>query len=678
MKADYTTPKDLFVTGKQYLVPLFQRAYAWGAKDWKKIWQNVLSLTELNDTRQHYIGAVVMYPTDVAPTGVNKYAVIDGQQRLTTIYLMLLALRDVAARLGFASLADQLADNHLLNKYAKQPTDRHRLIPNQTDRQSLAQLLTAAPGVAVEAGRIKEAYSFFETEFTRWINGQVEQAEQLAGLILGRLSMVYILLDANDNPHVVFESLNNSGVQLTQADLIRNYLFMRSSPDEQVELNQNYWQPMEQALDDKLTQFVWHYLMRRGGNVLRSDIYYAFRKEADARPVPQVLQELWRYAETYARILRPALETERPAVRRALERLHQTGLTVIYPLILRLYDQVRHGGAVTESTLLALLTVVENYAMRIHMARRGVGGTNKIMQTLAARTLGLDTHPDELLAEAHTYLADQNYPTDVDVRQALLERPLYHDKGERKDRTRFLLEALEHDLNPKEVVQVGNLSIEHIMPQTPTPAWEAELGPTAAADHAQLLHTLGNLTLTGYNPEMSNKPFAEKQKEFAKSNLALNAALAVAPRWDAAAIRARGEVLTRQALARWPSFAPEAQAPAIPVARALSVRPLAVVLAGQRHPVRTWIEVATATLAAAEVAAPGLRQRIAEARPRYLRREASELRTPVAVGEGWFYESHNSAEGHRLFCRYVLTQASIAETEWQVETADPAPSSLQT
>ena len=221
MKADYATPKGLFSNDRQYLVPLFQRSYAWGLKEWKTLWQDVRLLPDLDESRQHYIGAVVMYPTAATPTGVNKYAIIDGQQRLTTLFIVLVALRDVARHLGHAHLADRLTDNHLLNKYAALP-ERHKLLPNQTDRLGLRQLTDAAPGVAVQPGRVAEAYGFFQGRITEWVAGQAARADDLARLVLDRLSLVSITLDDNDDPYVVFESLNAKGLRLTAADLIRN------------------------------------------------------------------------------------------------------------------------------------------------------------------------------------------------------------------------------------------------------------------------------------------------------------------------------------------------------------------------------------------------------------------------------------------------------------------------
>lgn len=670
MKADYATPKGLFSNDRQYLVPLFQRSYAWGLKEWKTLWQDVRLLPDLDDSRQHYIGAVVMYPTAATPTGVNKYAIIDGQQRLTTLFIALIALRDVARQVGNTHLADRLTDNHLLNKYAALP-ERQKLLPNQTDRPGLRQLAEAAPGVAVQPGRVAEAYDFFQGKISEWVAGQATRADDLARLVLDRLSLVSITLDDNDDPYVVFESLNAKGLRLTAADLIRNYLFMRIAADDQEQLNSQYWQPMQDLLGEHLTQFVWHFLMRHGGNVPKSDVYFSFKKATERRPVPEILQELSRYAPAYSRLLDPSRETGRPAVRAALRRLHRTGLTVAYPLILRLYDKVCHREA-PETLLLDVLALLENYSLRGFMAQRGTGGSNKSMQALAARTNVLDGEPEALLDDMRRYLATQNYPSDKEVWDALLNRPLYHHAGERNVRTKLVLETLEGDLNPNEPVVADGLTIEHIMPQTLTAAWHTDLGPESVRDHQTLLHTLGNLTLTGYNGELSNAPFAAKRPEFARSNLSLNAELAAEAVWDGAAIRRRGARLAERILARWPALdqEPAANGNGTASGRAQSVRPKAVLWQGQRLPVRTWIDVALVTLRALAAVQPEILTALAQRRSTYLSQQPELLRSATKVYDTWYYEGHNSADGHRRFCRFALEQAGFAEADWAVETAD--------
>ena len=670
MDARYATPQKLFSGELQFIVPLFQRSYSWQLKQWKTLWQDLILLPEMEAGRNHFIGSVVMHPTNTVPTGVSKYAVIDGQQRLTTLFILLVALRDTAQATAHQRLAERITDTYLANKYAPL-SERYKLLPTQADREAFRQIADQAPGTAPVESLISEAYLYFRQQLLAWIGPEPARAEEMLRMILERLSLVSITLDDDDDPYLVFESLNAKGMQLTAADLIRNYLFMKIQLNQQDELNEQYWMPMQAALSDSLTIFIWHYLMRHGGNVPKSDVYQSFRKAVAGRAVPEVLAELARYAPTYARMLRPALETQYAAIREGLERLHRTRLTVAYPLIMRFYDQVRHGQ-MPPQTLLAVLDVLENFAMRGFMARRGTGGANKSMQTLASRTNHLDQQPESLLADIRGYLATQNYPADADVLQALIEQPLYHHAGERHTRTKLLLDTLENDLSKKETVVLSKLSIEHIMPQTLTPAWREALGEHADLDHQQLLHTLGNLTLTGYNGELSNLPFATKQGHFATSNVGLNVELAVASEWNAEAIQERGRRLAGQILSRWPSFAPTSDAANLveDSARNASVRPAAVVLQAQRQEVSTWIEVVITTFRLATIGRPHLWTKLQAAKPNYFSSQPQNLRSPAPIAPEQFYEGHNNSKAHRLNCQFILQQAGISPTEWKVETKD--------
>lgn len=670
MDARYATPQKLFSGEMQFVVPLFQRSYSWKLKQWRTLWEDLKELPGYEASRQHFIGSVVMHPTNTVPTGVSKYAVIDGQQRLTTLFIVLIALRDTARATGYERLAERITDTYLANKYA--PThERYKLLPTQADRAAFRQIADQAPGTELVPGLITEAFTYFRHQLSGWVKDEPERAEEMLRLILKRLSLVSITLNDDDDPYLVFESLNAKGMQLTAADLIRNYLFMKIYPDQQDELNERYWMPMQSALGDSLTAFIWHYLMRNGGNVPQSDVYLSFRKATAKRDVPEVLAELARYAPTYARMLYPERETLYPAIQHALRRLHRTRLTVAYPLIMRFYDQVRHGGQMAEATLLTVLDLLENFALRGFIARRGVGGANRSMQTLATRTNQLDQQPEALLHEIRTYLATQNYPDDAAVCKALAEQPLYHQAGERLTRTKLLLDTLETGLSSKETVVLSELSIEHIMPQTLTDAWRAALGEDAERDHQQLLHTLGNLTLTGYNSELSNSPFTQKQRHYAESHVGLNVELATAPAWDAAAIRERGGRLAQQVVARWPSFAPETTdvSETAITPRATSIRPTAVILLGQRQAVSTWIEVVAATARlAAGVFGPGLWLRLQASKPHYFTQQSDALRSAAMLTDNWYYEGHSSAEGHRRNCRTILKEAGIPENEWQFET----------
>ncbi len=672
MEARYTTPQQLFEGSKQFVVPLFQRTYSWTEKQWATLWDDLLSLLEAAPERLHFIGSLVMLPTNTIPAGVNKFAVIDGQQRLTTLAVLLLALRDTAPADAPSRLRQLVNQEFLTNTFATEEIERYKILPARTDREAFQLLCEACAAQPLPPGApaLHKAYAFFCNKITKWKRDHTPDAKPLLDALLKRFSLVSITLDDKDDPYLVFESLNAKGLQLTAADLIRNYLFMKlpQGGAEQESHNRHYWEPMQQQLGERMTDFIWHHLlMRQGGNLRQTEVYLDFKRLAAGQPVEQVLRELSEYAPFYARLLHPELETARPAVRLALARLERLRFTVAYPLVLRLYRAVA-AGAVAEATLLEVLGLIENYVLRRFITGRGTQGANRSFQTLTKATAGLETDAPALLTAMADYLTGQNYPTDEQVFDALLNKPLYHDKGERLTRTKLLLHTLEAGFNLREVVGFDTLTIEHILPQSLTDAWRAELGHNAEGDHAQLLHTLGNLTLTGWNSELSNSAFAIKKSFFQASSVSLSADLVTAETWNRAAILARGQRLAQRVLDRWPSFAAEGASAVVETRTAK--KPLAVRLQAHRVPVGTWREAAAETLkACAAVVGRGLLQQLGNERPHHYAQRPDGFRSPLNLGSGWYYEGHNSANGHQRNCLFMLAQAGLSPTDWQVETA---------
>jgi uncharacterized protein with ParB-like and HNH nuclease domain len=226
MKASETKFQPIIEGTKQYVVPLFQRAYSWDKKEWEVLWDDLVDLCENNEPKNHFIGSIVTAPTVSVPEGVTKYLLIDGEQRLTTIFILLTLLRDMAREYGNEALADEINDM-LVNRHKKDSDDYFRLLPTQVDRNVFQNLIRQQ--LSNEASQISSCYQFFE----RKLKQAKLELQALNKVITNRLSVVSILLDPNDNPHIVFESLNAKGRRLTQADLIRNYFFMRIHVNEQ-------------------------------------------------------------------------------------------------------------------------------------------------------------------------------------------------------------------------------------------------------------------------------------------------------------------------------------------------------------------------------------------------------------------------------------------------------------
>src|SRR3989304_6437858 len=261
MKASETRLQPIIEGTKQYVVPLFQRSYSWTKKEWEILWDDIIELSETGDCRSHFIGSIVTMPTISVPEGVAKYLLIDGQQRLTTIFIIFALLRDKAKQTGQFELSEEIHNTLLVNQY-KKDFDYYKFQPTQIDRDSFQRII--ASDILISPNQILNAYQFFERKFRQ----TSIDIQTLKKIIISNMSIVSIVLDQDDNPHLVFESLNAKGRPLTQADLIRNYFFMRIHIDKQNEVYNDYWQPMQTALNDSLTEYIRHFLMR-DGNIIK-------------------------------------------------------------------------------------------------------------------------------------------------------------------------------------------------------------------------------------------------------------------------------------------------------------------------------------------------------------------------------------------------------------------------
>lgn len=257
MQASETKLRQLIEGTKQYVIPLFQRPYSWSEKQWKTLWSDVQEKAHHTDGRPHFFGSIVATPAKSVPQGVGKYLLVDGQQRLTTVQVLLAALRDVAGTLEAAHLRDRIAGQYLANIYEKDD-ERLKVLPTQDDRAAFRAIIREQE---IPSGRLRDCYTFFRARLEK-LSADMLDAVHLA--TVDRLSLVSITCDEHDNPHLIFESLNAKGEKLTPADLIRNFLLMQVHVSDQERLFKAYWHPVQKALGDDLTEFVRHYLMKGG------------------------------------------------------------------------------------------------------------------------------------------------------------------------------------------------------------------------------------------------------------------------------------------------------------------------------------------------------------------------------------------------------------------------------
>lgn len=268
MKASETKLQKLIEGTSQFVVPLFQRTYTWEKRHWATLWDDLMELCEEAEPRNHFIGSLVTMPTRSVPEGVAKYLLIDGQQRLTTLFILLALLRDHAKDQG--ALAEEIHKTLLTNPY-RQGIDTFKLLPTHPDRESFQRIILGGADAAVD-GQIGKARTYFERKLR---GASAPSPEKLKSVIVGNLVLVSIVLDADDNPYLIFESLNAKGEELSKADLIRNYFFMRIHVDRQDSLYHEHWEPMQRQLGDSLTDCIRHFLMKDGEIIKQSEVYFA-------------------------------------------------------------------------------------------------------------------------------------------------------------------------------------------------------------------------------------------------------------------------------------------------------------------------------------------------------------------------------------------------------------------
>ena len=554
-----TTLQELLEGTKQYHVPLYQRTYSWSKPQLERLWEDILKLAEdrVDDPNAtHFIGSIVLAPSPKnGPTGVQEYLVVDGQQRLTTLSILLCAIRDHRAQHESPEHRDRINETYLINKWKPQP-QRLKLVPTQADRAAYLACLESTP-LAGGSDPIGAAYRFFTAQLAAADDPDDPfDIERIESAVISGLALVSVTAQAGDNVHRIFESLNNTGLKLTQADLLRNYLFMRL-PTRGEAVYQSLWLPLQQQLTaEELELLFWLDLVQRDARVKQTDIYVGQQARLNQmRTEEEIEAEVRRFSRLGAllRIILHPSEERDSGVRRRLQRLSAWGTTTVYPLLLHLLDRRDQQTATSEQIASAML-YVESFLVRRLLIGRATANINRILLSVVTE-MSKDLPVDEAV---RSYLSTgrKHYASDAAVRTAVRSMPYYLNG--RPHQRKLVLQWLEESYGNKEPVELDSLTIEHVMPQTPTTEWRqmlgADLGPEEnfTEAHEALVHTLGNLTLTGYNSELSNSSFAVKRVQLTKSGLALNQEIAAHGRWGRPEIHARADALADRIISIWP------------------------------------------------------------------------------------------------------------------------------
>lgn len=549
MKAGQVVLQELLDGKIQYRVPLFQRTYSWKEKDWSTLWEDVLEIYAMDQPRNHFIGAVVTQPvSDTPPEGVKKYLLIDGQQRLTTLFIMLSCIRREALRTGLHGLADEILETCLVNKFASQGEEHIKLHPTQRDRQPF-RLVIADQEVPDDDQQILNAFKYFSQRIS---DGDSDEnpfdLRNLKSYITDRLDLVSITLESEDSPHRIFESLNNTGMPLGAADLIRNLIFMNIPTEKDAEGAYNrLWFPMQEATANRLDDFFWRYLMMDGSLPRWDETFEEIKKRFGDGGAEQAIESLREFSK-FARYFRwlCLLEDEKlpSPLLPQIKRLNSWEVEVSYPFLMKSLDWEAEKTIVA-SDLLKVMEMVESFVVRRAICNIPTNSLRRIFAGMSVQVCS-----SEFVTSSRNYLLDNNWPSDDDFKESFVRFRLYSNA--RTARARLILESLEDSFDRDGSVAItDDTTIEHVMPQSLTPEWNDMLGINASDIHSQWLHTPGNLTLTTRNPELSNASFDEKKSLLQASKFSLTDSVLKQCRWDEDAIRARGEMLAERAIHIW-------------------------------------------------------------------------------------------------------------------------------
>lgn len=659
MQASVTKLQPIIEGTKQYVIPLFQRSYSWEKKEWDVLWNDLFELCQVANPRTHFIGSLVTMPTNSVPEGITKYLLIDGQQRLTTIFILLALLRNRAKHSGEEDLAELAAeiDNTLLINPFKKDLDYYKLQPTQLDRIFYHDLIHCRPSTA--QNKIVDAYRFFE----RKLQQTGIDIQQLKKVISNNLSVVSIVLDIDDDPYLVFESLNAKGRSLTQSDLIRNYFFMKIHVNEQESIYAHYWEPMQNALGESLTECIRHYLMKDGKLIKQTDVYFFLKDLINQGDAIERLKELARFAGYYQKLLKPEKEPN-TRIQQALKRIYRLEVTTAYPFLLNCYDEYQQNQ-INEDDFIAILKIIENFIIRRFICNISTNALNKIFPPLFSQIKSRIS--GSFIEGLKMILQTKSYPKDLEFKSGLINAKLY-GVGDHKTKAKLILEALEEAYHHKETVPFDTLTIEHLMPQTLTQYWKNQLGEDAEATHELLLHTIGNLTLTAYNPELSNSTW-EKKKEILKvSHLELNKSFIDKHSWGREEIEQRSSHLADIALTIWSYFGDE-KTEQFELKRVTGTTPSTVSILGQEFAVHSWVDVLVKTINTIADLEPDKFEQIMQEFPRFVKRDKTNLRRARELKNGTFIETNLSAKDIQWFCFQMLETIELSAEDLVVVAA---------
>lgn len=551
MKASESKLLTILKGPKQFVIPIYQRTYSWQLAQCNQLLNDILRISKDPSTPGHFIGSVVYFQENIhTQSDVPKLLIIDGQQRVTTVSLLIAALAHFLKKheIVIDTNPTKLLNYYLLNSEEEDEL-HYKLLLTKRDKQTLINIIKGIDLPKEYSQRVAENYEFFKSKIN------TENATSIYNGIL-QLFVVDVALEKGvDNPQMIFESMNSTGLDLSQADLIRNYILMGQEIKLQNDLYEKYWYPMEQSYGNDYTSafnaFMRDYLSVKTGAIPRMDkVYEEFKQYVQSSKSPESIEEvvadIYKFSGYYVNMIFHNVEDK--ALQHAFRNISKLKVDVSYPFLLPVYNDYSEG-TMSREDFIEILSLVESYVFRRAICGIPTNSLNKTFVTLY-KNIDKENYLESVKASFQLMDGYKRFPADTEFEKEIVTKDVYNFRSRN-----YLLNKLENQ-NRKELVNTDDYTIEHIMPQNPdlSNEWKTMLGEKWKEVHQAYLHTLGNLTLTGYNSELSDKPFSLKKTiegGFNDSPLRLNAFMRNTDEWNKETIKERATQLAAKAASIW-------------------------------------------------------------------------------------------------------------------------------
>ncbi|MDI9357239.1 MAG: DUF262 domain-containing protein [Chitinophagaceae bacterium] len=539
----------------QFIIPVYQRNYDWKEEHCKQLLDDIINIASDTTISAHFIGSIIYRNEKLSTTNtLTEFVIIDGQQRITTLTLIYIALY----RLCTKEKVNQKStiESFLFNTNSNSKTEKLKLRPTENNDEAIKSLLeenTTEKGD--DTSNIIKNFNYFQENIT------VDSYEKvIEGL--DKLWFVEIRLGKEDDPQRIFESMNSTGLDLSQADLIRNYILMRLPPEKQNELYTNYWLPIEENTRDtkdnknpsKTSDFIRDYLIYQNESIPNKDkVYSEFKKKfpfvnGKIENIEENLTEIKDLSEYYKKILNPEKETDTD-IRIHLEYIKEIEITVSYPFLMKVYSD--YGAKnIDKNIFIGVLELMQSFCIRRAIIGLPTNALNKIFASLCSKIKQVkqDSYIDSLERTLLLPTGTWKFPRNEEIIESIKSKDMYNSNN-----IKYILKRIEYH-EQKEKVQIdNNITVEHIFPQTTTnTGWIEDLGEDICKQiKEQRIHTIGNLTLTGNNPELGNNTFAKKKDIYTDSSFSITRNITKNEKWGIEEIEQRCEYLTSIFLQVW-------------------------------------------------------------------------------------------------------------------------------